>query len=112
MSREERRSTGAARAASGSTSGFANDTPRAPRRATVRLLTADGTLEDRPVTLGVSNRVQTQVLSGLAEGDQVVAGIKLPPAVERNGTQNTSGGLQQNPAGMPPGMGGPGQRGR
>ena len=108
----ERRRAGAASGAGGSTSGFASEVPRGPRRATVKLLTAAGTLEDRPVELGVSNRVQTQVLSGLAEGDQVVAGIKLPPAVERNGAQNTSGGLQQNPAGMPPGMGGPGQRGR
>lgn len=98
-------------AASASTSGFASDTPRGPRRATVKLLTAAGTLEERPVELGVSNRVQTQVLSGLAEGDQVVAGIKLPPAAQRSSSQSPSGGgLQQNPAGMPPGMGGP--RGR
>ena len=112
--RERRRAgtAGAASGAGGSTSGFASEVPRGPRRATVKLLTAAGTLEDRPVELGVSNRVQTQVLSGLAEGDQVVAGIKLPPVVERSNAQGTGGGLQQNPAGLPPGMGGPGQRGR
>jgi macrolide-specific efflux system membrane fusion protein len=108
---DRRHAGGAASAASATTSGFATDTPRGPRRATVKLLTAAGTLEDRPVELGVSNRVQTQVLSGLAEGDQVVAGVKLPPAVQRSGSQSQSGsGLQQNPAGMPPGLGGP--RGR
>lgn len=94
-------------------SGFATDTPRAPRRTTVKLLTAAGTLEDRQVELGVSNRVQTQVLSGLAEGDQVVAGIKLPPsAAQTSGSPNPGGGLQQNPAGMPPGAGGGGPRTR
>lgn len=93
-------------------SGFASDTPRAPRRTTVKLLTAAGTLEDRQVELGVSNRVQTQVLSGLAEGDQVVAGIKLPPAPAGTGSQNQAGGLQQGPAGMPPGAGGAGPRAR
>jgi macrolide-specific efflux system membrane fusion protein len=98
--------------ASASTSGFATETPRGTRRATVKLLTAAGTLEDRPVELGVSNRVQTQVLSGLAEGDQVVAGIRLPPAAQRSSSQSQpGGGLQQNPGGMPPGMGG-GTRGR
>lgn len=95
-----------------SASGFANDAPRPPRRATVKLLTAAGTLEDRQIELGVSNRVQTQVLSGLAEGDQVVAGIKQPPA-QRTSSQSQAGGLQQNPAGMPPGAGGgAGQRAR
>ncbi len=96
-----------ASASAAATSGFATVSARAPRRATVKLLTAAGTLEERTVELGVSNRVQAQVLSGLAEGDEVVAGIKLPPPAARNGTQSQpGGGLQQNPAGLPPGMGG------
>ena len=105
--RERRRgegSTGASPAAAVSTSGFSSDTARAPRRATVRLLTTAGTLEDRQVELGISNRVQTQILSGLAEGDQVVAGLKLPPATTRSGSSaQPGGGLQQGPARLPPG---------
>ncbi len=110
--RESRAASAAESPASASTSGFATETARGSRRATVKLLTAAGTLEERSVELGVSNRVQTQVLSGLAEGDQVVTGLKLPPAAPRNGSQSPPGsGLQQNPIGMPPGMGG-GQRSR
>lgn len=102
--RRSERSTGASPAAAASTSGFSSDTARAPRRATVRLLTAAGTLEDRQVELGISNRVQTQILSGLAEGDQVVAGLKLPPATTRSGSSAQPGsGLQQGPAGLPRG---------
>lgn len=113
-----RRERGASRSGRGdpaasSASADAHDTPRGPRRATVKLLTAAGTLEERPVELGVSNRVQTQILSGLAEGDQVVAGVKLPPAAARaNATGQTGGSLQQNPGGLPPGLGGGGPRGR
>ena len=36
---------------------------------------AGGALEERKVELGVSNRVQAQVLSGLAEGERVVSGL-------------------------------------
>jgi macrolide-specific efflux system membrane fusion protein len=105
--RERRAASAPSAGSSASTSGFATDTPRSPRRATVKLLTSAGTLEERPVELGVGNRVQTQVLSGLAEGDEIVTGVKLPPAAQRGSSQNAGGsGLQQNPAGMPPGMGG------
>ena len=34
-----------------------------------------GGVEERKVELGVSNRVQAQVLSGLAEGERVVSGL-------------------------------------
>jgi macrolide-specific efflux system membrane fusion protein len=34
-----------------------------------------GGVQERKVELGVSNRVQTQVLSGLAEGERVVSGL-------------------------------------
>ncbi|MFN3987872.1 MAG: efflux RND transporter periplasmic adaptor subunit [Rhodocyclaceae bacterium] len=61
---------GEARAATG-------DTPPG-RLATVRLLNADGSLVERSVRYGVSNRVLAEVLSGLDEGDQVVAGMALP----------------------------------
>lgn len=42
-------------------------------RATVRVLGADGKLQAREVKLGLSNRVQAQVLSGLEPGERVAA---------------------------------------
>ena len=50
-------------------------TGAAPRSGTVRVADARGALEERKVELGVSNRVQAQVLSGLAEGERVVSGL-------------------------------------
>jgi macrolide-specific efflux system membrane fusion protein len=50
-------------------------TGAAPRQGTVRVADARGVLEERKVELGVSNRVQAQVLSGLAEGERVVSGL-------------------------------------
>ena len=49
-----------------------------PRQRSVRVATDGGTLEERKVEIGVSNRVQAQVLSGLAEGERVVAGLTTP----------------------------------
>jgi macrolide-specific efflux system membrane fusion protein len=47
----------------------------APRQGTVKVADGRGGIEERKVELGVSNRVQAQVLSGLAEGEQVVSGL-------------------------------------
>lgn len=46
-----------------------------PRQATVKVLKPDDTLEERTIGIGVSNRVQAQVLFGLEEGEKVVAGL-------------------------------------
>lgn len=51
---------------------------RGPRQATVRVIDAEGKVEERRVEIGISNRVQVQVLSGLAEGDEVIAGQRVP----------------------------------
>lgn len=51
--------------------------PAGPRERTVKVATADGRLEERRVEVGVSNRVQAQILSGLAEGERVVSGRVL-----------------------------------
>ncbi|MDO9598725.1 MAG: efflux RND transporter periplasmic adaptor subunit [Azoarcus sp.] len=56
------------------TNGAQAGEPR-PRQATVQLLKADNTLEQRAITIGVTNRVQAQVLSGLEEGDKVASGL-------------------------------------
>lgn len=86
--------------------GFTDQTnARLPRGGTVKVIGKDGKVESRKVELGVTNRVQMQVLSGLAEGDEVVVGLKLPPPVAR--AQNA-----RPPGGMGGGMGGQSGRGR
>lgn len=45
------------------------------RKATVQLLTAKGAVEKREVVVGVSNRVQAEVISGLALDDEVIVGV-------------------------------------
>ena len=40
----------------------------------VRVLKADGSVEDRPVTVGIDNRVNAQILSGLKAGEAVIIG--------------------------------------
>lgn len=49
-----------------------------PRQGVVKVASDNGLLEDRTVELGVSNRIQTQVLSGLTEGERVVSGLATP----------------------------------
>ena len=45
-----------------------------PRPYLVRVVGKDGQVEERRVTVGVTNRVQAQVLSGLEPGESVVVG--------------------------------------
>ncbi len=46
-----------------------------PRRATVQVVGADNTQQQQEVLVGVTSRVSAEILSGLKEGDKVVAGI-------------------------------------
>lgn len=46
-----------------------------PRQATVQLVQADGSFVTREVMIGVTDRVNAEVISGLEAGDRVVAGI-------------------------------------
>jgi macrolide-specific efflux system membrane fusion protein len=46
-----------------------------PRPATVTVVKPDGRREERQVLIGVTSRVTAEVISGLQEGEQVVAGI-------------------------------------
>ena len=71
---------------------------RAPRKGTVRVAAADGGIAEREVTVGASNRVQAQILSGLEEGERVVAGVKQADAPRR-------AAAAQNPGFGPPGAG-------
>ena len=90
-----------------------NDVPtrpsRGPRQAKVKVMAADGSIEERDITIGISNRVHAEVLSGLKEGDRVIAGIREP---ERRTTtpQQGAGVGQQGPGGMPGGAPGGARR--
>ena len=109
--RERRRS----RPSDASTDAGAGGSNRGPRQATVRVIDAAGRIEERPVTIGVGNRVQVQVLSGLKEGDEVVTGMKPPPAARQAAAAQqqpqqqrgaaTGGGFGPGPGAMPPGGG-------
>ncbi|PNK61326.1 efflux RND transporter periplasmic adaptor subunit [Psychrobacter sp. FDAARGOS_221] len=50
-----------------------NNTASAKGNGTyVRVLDAEGNVESRPVTVGIDNRVNAQILSGLKQGEQVI----------------------------------------
>lgn len=77
---------------------------RAPRRATVKVVTEQGAMQEREVLIGTSNRVHAEVLSGLQEGERVVVGVRQPATARRagNGSQPQMGGArdgQNNPFG-------------
>ncbi|NLF55895.1 MAG: efflux RND transporter periplasmic adaptor subunit [Thauera phenolivorans] len=69
------RARGAQAAARAVSATPADESRPAVRRGTVRVVGARGALEERAVEIGVANRVQAEIRSGLAEGDQVVAGL-------------------------------------
>jgi hypothetical protein len=63
--------------------------------AVVKVVTADGRIEERKIKTGITNRVQLQVLEGLADGDRVVIGRKPPPgAASAQGGGNERNALQ------------------
>ncbi|MDR0715939.1 MAG: efflux RND transporter periplasmic adaptor subunit [Azoarcus sp.] len=66
-----------------------------PRRATVKVLEANGKLGERTVEIGVSNRVHAQVISGLDEGEKVVSGLA-------NQAQQVAQPANMRRSGMPP----------
>ncbi|MCC7167109.1 MAG: efflux RND transporter periplasmic adaptor subunit [Rhodospirillales bacterium] len=70
-------------------------------RGTVRVM-KDSKAEPRPVVLGVRNRVQAQILSGLSEGDEVVIGQRLPEAKRAGPPSGPPGGGVAPPAGGQP----------
>jgi macrolide-specific efflux system membrane fusion protein len=74
----------------------------APRAGSVRLVAADGSITDREVMIGVTSRVTAEVISGLAEGEQVVAGI-VQAAAAGAGQQNNGGNRGFPGGGFQPG---------
>ena len=76
------------------------------RRGTVLVKQADGKVVPREVVVGVTNRVHGEVLSGLQEGEEVVAGRREAEAPAASSSQ--SGSNRQGNAGGIPGAGMPG----
>lgn len=48
------------------------------RPAIVKVMDEDGDIEERKVLIGVTNRVQAQIIEGLKEGEKVVSGSTKP----------------------------------
>ncbi|MEY4641696.1 MAG: hypothetical protein RLZZ227_1690 [Pseudomonadota bacterium] len=76
--------------------GFARGGPRGgpnagPRPALVTVINADGTQEERQVMVGLTSRVAAEILSGLKEGEQVVAGVMQPDAPDQPQQQQNRG---------------------
>lgn len=55
-------------------------TAEAARQAIVQVLDPDGRLAQREVGLGATSRVSAQIVSGLSEGERVVAGLRAGAA--------------------------------
>ncbi|GIX23949.1 MULTISPECIES: efflux RND transporter periplasmic adaptor subunit [Caldimonas] len=70
----------------------------APRWGLVRVIDAQGRIEERRVELGVSNRVQVQVLSGLRVGEEVIVGERQ--ARTRGSDRERAGGPPPGPWGL------------
>ncbi len=86
---------------------------RGPRQAKVKVMAEDGSIEERDITIGISNRVHAEVLSGLKEGDRVIAGVREPETPRRAAAQPGAGVGQQGfggPGGLPAGAAGGARR--
>ena len=53
--------------------------------ATVRVLKADGEVVEQTVTVGINNRVNAQIISGLKEGDEVILSEEDPTKKAKGG---------------------------
>ncbi len=53
--------------------------------STVRVLKADGTVVEQTVTVGINNRVNAQILSGLNKGDEIILSEESPEKSGRSG---------------------------
>lgn len=55
-----------------------NQTAQRPRPAIVKVMNDDGDIEERKVMIGVTNRVQAQIIEGLQESEKVISGSTKP----------------------------------
>jgi macrolide-specific efflux system membrane fusion protein len=93
-------SGGAARGAGGSRGAEVDPRIRfAGGRAMVRVVKADGAIEDREVKVGVMSRISAQIVSGLEPGEQVITGSSTPRAANAGASK---GGSNNNAPKMQP----------
>jgi macrolide-specific efflux system membrane fusion protein len=71
-----------------------------PRNATVQLVQDDGTRVTREIVVGASDRVNAEVISGLEQGDRVVAGIIQERLEEEESSSNNNNNNNWNSRGM------------
>jgi HlyD family secretion protein len=87
-------------------SGDAGQAPAAPRAAAGSKVWVmeDGRLKAVTVKTGATDGVNTELVSGLAEGSEVVTEVKLAQATSQASTTTTRSPLlqQQGPMGPPP----------
>jgi macrolide-specific efflux system membrane fusion protein len=57
------------------------------RKASIQIQTKNGGLETREVTVGVTNRIQAEIIAGLTEGETVITGVR-----QAGGATATAGG--------------------
>jgi macrolide-specific efflux system membrane fusion protein len=66
-------------------------------RYAVRVVKDDGAVEERQLTIGVTNRVSAQVVDGLQAGEKVVIGTRAPSAAPAASRPGTGGGPRMGP---------------
>ena len=95
-----RRQSGAGRRGGQAGAGTAQARPRA---ATVSVVKDDGDIETRNVIVGVSDRVNAEIRSGLAEGENIIVGYEVP---NTNKSENDNNNNKARGPGGPGGFGG------
>lgn len=96
--------------------GAGGDAPRgggAPQRprgrpAVVTVVAENGTQSERNVVAGVTDRIKVEIISGLEEGERVVAGTLARNQNNNNNRNNNNGGPPGGFGGPPGGFGGRG----
>ena len=71
--------------------------------ATVKVRKASGEIEVRDVVVGVTNRIQAEIVSGLVEGEKVIAGVRTPERPASGKSSQGEGGARNG--GMQGGLG-------
>ncbi len=75
--------------------------PAGPRPALVTVMKDDGTREERQVMVGLTSRVAAEIVTGLREGEQVIAGVVQSDAPVEEQQQNRGPAIRLGGGGRP-----------